>query len=141
MNRSILLSFAISTGLVCICLPVQAQDRPAGFEPLIVAKDTNGVDLLFGKIVFPMPNLQIEADPLLLLNRIQDYQLILTGVGIANGNAVKALVALAGGDNTLSEKLLDGAAEAGKTKIYVRTGDGTSDNLIAWMVIVIHPRQ
>ena len=57
---------------------LQAQDRPAGYEPLSIAPDGNGVDLLSGKITFPPPTLSIPANPMLSIGRIHDYDMMLT---------------------------------------------------------------
>lgn len=55
-----------------------AQERPAGFEPMTVAPDANGVDLTSGKITFPVPPLSVPAAPELSMTRIQEMVFYLT---------------------------------------------------------------
>ena len=58
---------------------LQAQERPAGFEPLVSAQDPNGVDLFSGKITFPVPPLSAPVAPELSITRIPDIVNYLTG--------------------------------------------------------------
>ncbi len=63
-----------------------AQERPAGFEPIKSVTDVNGVDLLSGKMTFPVPPLSVPVAPELSITRIQDIVNYLSGsrtIGLA----------------------------------------------------------
>lgn len=88
ISRSTLLTLAAATGLGCICLPVQAQQTTPGFEPLNVARDPNGVDVLSGKITMPVPTLQIPIIPSLTIGRIQDIMLFASTTAGQSGDSL-----------------------------------------------------
>jgi hypothetical protein len=116
-----------STLALLHCSAVNAQERPAGFEPLVVARDSNGVDLLSGAITFPSPTLSIPADPLLSFSRIQDYSLVLTGTIVSTSNFVQILQAMNAGNSTLAEQLISQSIQPRTVKIFAQVGDTVSE--------------
>jgi hypothetical protein len=60
-------------------VPAQAQEKQPGFEPLTVVVDPNGVDLLSGRVTFPIPKLEVPVVPSLALSRAQDFAYYLAG--------------------------------------------------------------
>lgn len=124
------LHLAIPLIALAMSMPTEAfaQDRPPGFEPLSIAPDINGVDLLSGQITFPLPPLQIPADPLLSFGRIQDYSLLLNGTVVSTSNFTQILSALNSGNYSQADQLMSQSIQQRTVKIYAQIGDSVSES-------------
>lgn len=87
-NRALQSKYVISAiGLTFVlAAPALAQERPAGFEPMNVVADINGVDLLSGKMTFPVPPLSVAVAPELSITRIQDIVNYISGTRFIDAN-------------------------------------------------------
>jgi hypothetical protein len=77
------LAVFLSSGLLALAWSIEARaaddDLPPGFTPPAVVPDQNGVDLISGQFRFPLPSLQIAADPRLDFSHIDDYNIRVNG--------------------------------------------------------------
>ena len=89
MNHLIFRRSALIVAFSLTSVGTQAQQTTPGFEPLNVARDPNGVDVLSGRITFPVPTLQVPIAPNLSIGRIQDVILFASTNASSAGDSLR----------------------------------------------------
>ncbi|WP_338445673.1 RHS repeat-associated core domain-containing protein [Pelagerythrobacter marensis] len=95
-RRSLRAGFILLAALVIFTAPARAQE----IDPLNVEPDANGVDMLSGRVKYPVPVLSVPAAPNLRLERLQLLVPVMTGSETFNQEIRRTFIQINPGGGT-----------------------------------------